>query len=277
MHKKTPPSSSLEEIEAALKPLTGSPESTAVFLDLDGTLAPIVSQPDAVAVPPAIVRLVRSLARRFLAVTVVSGRPATEAKRIVGISELAYIGNHGLETMLPGHTVVVSEDARPYMRGIRQLAEFCRSMEETAEAGISVEDKMVTVSLHYRRAADQEAARRFIAEKILPKISEWGLTANEGRMVIEIKPPVKVNKGVSVGGVIDRLEARQAIYMGDDTTDIDALKELRRRRGEGDAYMVGVGVVSDEMPEGLPEFADLLVDRSSGVETVLTILAGEEL
>src|SRR3990172_267244 len=149
------------------------------------------------------------------------GRPATEAKRIMGISELAYIGNHGFETMLPGHTVVVSEEAQPFLPRIRELVEYCRSLEQVADAGVWVEDKMTTMSLHSRRAPDPDAARRFIEEKIMPRVRELELAPSEGRMVIEVRPPVDINKGVSVGRLLDRLGTAQAIYMGDDTTDID--------------------------------------------------------
>ena len=276
LHTNKSASSELEEIQDALAPLAATPQSTAIFLDLDGTLAPIVTRPEAVAVPAPIGRLVRKLSHMYLAVTVVSGRPATEAKRIVSISELAYIGNHGFETMLPGRTVVVSEEAQPYLPRIHELVDFCRSMEETTEAGIWIEDKMSTMSLHYRRAADPEAARRFIEENIMPRVKQLELRPSQGRMVIEVKPPVDVNKGVSVGRLLDQLEARQAVYMGDDTTDIDALKEIRKRRRRKNMLMVGIGVISEEMPPGLPRYSDLMVKRRSGVEMVLQFLAGEE-
>ncbi|MBE0428717.1 MAG: trehalose-phosphatase [Thermoleophilia bacterium] len=277
LHTGKPPSSELEEIEKALAPLMAAPQATAIFLDLDGTLAPIVSRPEAVAVPAPISKLVRALSRIYLAVTVVSGRPATEAKRILGISEMAYIGNHGLETMLPGRAVVVSEEVQPYLPRIRELVDFCRSLEEALEAGVWVEDKTTTMSLHYRRAPDPREAKRFIDDRIMPKVRQLELAPNEGRRVIEIKPPVDINKGVAVGKLLDLLEAKQAIYIGDDTTDIDALKELRKRKRRKNVVMVGVGVISDEMPADLPKYADLLVKRSSGVEMLLQLLAGEEL
>lgn len=277
MHTSRPASSSLDEIQDALSPLAKAPQTTAIFLDLDGTLAPISPRPDSVAIPAPISKLIRQLEHSFLAVTVVSGRSATEAKRIVGSSELAYIGNHGFETMIPGHAVVVSEEAQPFLPRIRELSDYCRSLEETAETGVWVEDKMATMSLHYRRASDPEAARRFILEKIMPRVKELELGHSEGRMVIEIKPPVNINKGVSVGRLLDRLGARQAFYMGDDTTDVDALKELRRRKRRQDTVMIGVGVISDEMPSDLAKYSDLLVDRSGGVEMVLQILLGEEI
>lgn len=275
-HKSRPASSSLEEIQDALSPLAEAPQDTAIFLDLDGTLAPITAKPDTVAIPGSISKLIRRIQHRFLAVTVVTGRPATEAKRIVGSSEMAYIGNHGFEIMIPGHAVVISEEAQPFLSKIRELSEFCRSLNELTETGILVEDKMATVSLHYRRAPNPEAARQFIQEKIMPRVKELQLHDSQGRMVIEIKPPVNVDKGVSVGRLLDRLGARQAFYMGDDTTDIDALKELRRRKKDQDSAMVGVGVISDEMPADLAKHADLLVDRSVGVEMVLEILLGEK-
>lgn len=277
LHKSAHASSSLDEIVEALAPIADEPASACIFLDLDGTLAPIVPRPQSVAIPGPVAKLVRKLEHLYLAVVVVSGRPATEAKRIVGISELAYIGNHGFETLLPGHAVVVSEAAQPFVPIIREVMDYCRSLEELTETGVWVEDKTATMSLHYRRAPRPEEARAKIMEKVVPFLEKKGLKYSEGRMVLEVKPPVPVDKGVAVGRLLDRLDAHRAVYMGDDTTDIDALKELRKRKRRQNTVMVGIGVSSQEMPAELPRYADLLVDKSSGVETVLQLLAQEEL
>jgi trehalose-phosphatase len=277
LHKKRPAPNSLDEIQEALAPLLADRTATAIFLDLDGTLAPIMPRPDDVSVPPDVGRLIRHLARAYQAVTVVSGRAATGAKRIVGNSELAYIGNHGFETMLPGHAVVICEEAQPYLTLIRQLIEYCRKFEEMAEMGIWLEDKTATLSFHFRRAREPGQAVEYIRKNFFPRIEKLGLAVSEGRKVIEVRPPVPVNKGVAVGRLLDRLVCKKAIYIGDDTTDVDALKELRKRRRRKDSVMVGVGVISDEMPVELPRYSDLLVERLSGVEQVLQLLAGEEL
>lgn len=277
LHKKRPAPNSLDEIQEALAPLLADPGASAVFLDLDGTLAPIMPRPNDVAVTPEISRMIRKLAHAYLAVTVVSGRPATGAKRIVGNAELAYIGNHGFETMLPGHAVVVCEEAQEYIPKIRELVEYCRKDEELAEMGIWLEDKTATMSFHFRRSSDPDQSAAFIRDKFFPRIKELGLAVSAGRKVIEVRPPVPVNKGVAVGQLLDRLDCRQAIYIGDDTTDVDALKELRKRKRRKNTVMVGVGVISSEMPSDLAKNSDLLVDRISGVEVALQILAGEDL
>lgn len=266
--------SSLDEIEQELQPLLSDPENTALFFDLDGTLAPIVAKPGDVAVPPKLVTLIRRLAKTYMAVVIVSGRQSTEARRIVGLEELAYVGNHGFELLLPGHPVLVSPEAQPHIAAIRELIRFCRSLDDIDEIGVWLEDKTATLSLHYRLAPDPDVARKFIKSTISPQARELGLKVNEGRKVVEIKPPEKINKGVAVRRLIDRLDAGQALYAGDDTTDIDALKELRRRQKE--QVMVGVGVASSEMPARLPRYADLLVNTMGGVENLLMVLAGEE-
>ena len=276
-HNKGPAANSLDEIQEKLEPLIAGAASTAVFLDLDGTLAPIMPRPNDVSIPADIIRLIRQLAHKYMAVTIVSGRPATGAKRIVGNAELAYIGNHGFETMLPGHAVVVCEEAQPFLTRIRELIESCHKNEQTPEMGIWIEDKTATMSFHFRRAHDPEQAVAFIHENFFPIIEKMGLAVFEGRKVIEVRPPAPVNKGVAVGELLDRLSCRQAIYIGDDTTDVDALKELRKRSRRKNSIMVGVGVISSEMPSELPKSADLLVERTSGVEQVLQMLAGEEL
>ncbi len=275
LQKNTPAPNTPTEIQQVLEPLLADPGQAVVLLDLDGTLAPIVSHPGDVAVPPSITRLIRELSHIYLAVGIVSGRTANEARRIVGNAELAYIGNHGFETMVPGHAIVVCEEAQPWMDKIRKLTES-GSVEAMTEAGVWLEDKAATLSYHYRRAQDPEAALAWLQQNIIPRAEKLGLRVSEGRMVVEIKPPVEINKGVSVGHLLDRLGARRAIYVGDDTTDIDALKELRKRRRRKDSIMVGVGVISKEMPERLPKFCDLMVARVNGVEALLEILAGRE-
>ncbi len=276
MHKSIPPASSLEEIQEALAPLLDQPASSAILLDLDGTLAPIVARPEDVQVPPAINRLIRRLTHKYMAVAIVSGRAANAAKRIIGNAEIAYIGNHGFETLLPGHATVVCEEAQPYISSIKELVEKS-SFDSLAEAGVWLEDKTATVSYHFRRARDPDEALRFIRETVVPVAEKLGLEVSDGRMVVEIKPPVEINKGVSIGRLLDRLEVDRAIYVGDDTTDIDALKELRKRRRKKGRVMIGVGVISKEMPDQLVKYCDLMVARVSGVESLLQILAGEEL
>lgn len=275
LHKSPPASNTPEEIQEKLAPLKAEPGRAVVLLDLDGTLAPIVSSPGDVSVPPPISRLVRRLSHIYMAVGIVSGRTANEARRIVGHSELAYIGNHGFETMVPGHAIVVCDEAQPWIGKIRELSES-GSVEEMTEAGVWLEDKAATLSYHYRRAADPDAAHEYIYKEIVPRAEKLGLAVSKGRMVVEIRPPVEINKGVSVGHLLDRLEARRAVYVGDDTTDIDALKELKKRKRRKNSIMIGVGVISKEMPAELPRYCDLMVSRVNGVETLLEILAGEE-
>lgn len=276
MHKNGLKPNTLDDLEQQLAPFVESAADTVIFLDLDGTLAPIMPRPDDVSVSASISKLIRDLSHKYLAVAIVSGRPATEAKRIVGNSELAYIGNHGFETMLPGRAVVVCDEAQPFVASIRELVDFSRSLEELVDSGIWLEDKVATMSLHYRRAQDPEAAKALIVQHIYPKIKELGLDPREGRMVVEVRPPVPINKGVAIGQLMDRLSTRQAIYIGDDTTDIDAFEELRARRRRKFRTLC-VGVISDEMPAELPKFSDVLVERVSGVELALTLLADQEL
>ncbi len=273
--KSGPRPASAEEMLAALEPIVQDQSRTTLLFDLDGTLAPIVPRPDAVSVPSGVLRTIRKLSHIYLSVAIVSGRAANEARRIVGNSDIAYIGNHGFEVMLPGRPLVISEEAHPFLGSIRELAGQANG-EEMADAGVWLEDKSATLTYHYRRARDPEAARAYIREHIEPAAEKLGLAVSEGRMVVEVRPPVKVNKGVSVRRLLDRLDARGALYAGDDNTDIDALKELRRWRRKKDHDAVGVGVISPEMPPRLPRFCDFMVLRTSGVEMLLQMLAGEE-
>lgn len=275
LKNKLPAVNTLEEIQESLQPVISEPSVSTIMFDLDGTLAPIVPRPNQVALPPEISKLIRKLAHIYLAIAIVSGRAATEAMRIVGYSELVYIGNHGFETLLPGRATVVSPEIHPYIDKLLEMKK-ATVMEEINEAGITLEDKTSTMSYHYRLAENPDEALKYLKNKIVPEAKKLGLKTSEGRMVIEIRPPVAIDKGVSIGRLLDRISSQKAVYMGDDSTDIDALKELRRRRKKGQET-IGIGVISKEMPAALPKYSDLLVERRSGVEMVLRILAGEEL
>src|SRR3954447_17235235 len=147
------------QLEQLLEPLRERPEATAVVCDIDGTLAPIVARPENAAVPARGQHVLRRLAERFGLVACLSGRRAAVAREIVGIDELTYVGNHGLEVLMPG-----AAEAAPDPRledeavRVRAFAEAAHD-EELRSLGVRLEDKDVIWALHYRGAADEDAAR----------------------------------------------------------------------------------------------------------------------
>lgn len=265
----TPPA----EISLALVPLAHAPARAAALFDLDGTLAPIVERPDAAAVPARTRELVARIADRFALAAVISGRRAADARRILGLEEVAYVGNHGFEVLAPGAGEVVpapelaghEEDAARFLAGLAPGA--------LENGGLRVEDKGAIRALHWRGAAEEEAAGAQ-AEAIAARAEAAGLLTHRGRKVLELRPPVRLDKGNAVRALLARTNVEAALYAGDDRTDLDAFAALRALREAGQLETVlAVAVLAEETPLEVAELADLAVAGPEGFITVLEALA----
>jgi trehalose 6-phosphate phosphatase len=225
------------ETSRELAPLAAAPERSAIVLDVDGTLAPIVGRPELAAVPEATRAELRRLAGRYLLVACVSGRAGEDARRLVGVEGIDYVGNHGLEL-----------DPRA-----EELAgEIARFRDAVS---LPVEDKRLSLSYHYREAPDErEAVARL--EEVAARAGAAGLDARWGRKVLEVRPRVRADKGTAVRALLERSGARRGLYAGDDTTDLDAFAGLR---AAGLEHAVCVAVASEEGPAALREAADVVV------------------
>ena len=226
--------------------LAEAPERAAIVLDVDGTLAPIVTRPEQARVPEAARSELRRLARRYALVACVSGRTGENARRLVGVEGIRYVGSHGLE---------LAPDAARWSEEIRRFA-----------AGVDwpVEDKGLTVSFHYRAADDEDAALEYLQE-VAERARAAGLTPRFGRKVLEIRPPLAADKGTAVETLLEEASLRRALYAGDDTTDLDAFRAL-----DGLEVGVRVAVSSDEAPQELVGAADVVV---SSPEELLELLS----
>ena len=224
-------------VEALLAPLVAARSQSALVLDVDGVLAPIVARPELSAVPEATRAELRRLAATYLLVACVSGRAGDDARRLVGVEGVELVGNHGLEL-----------DPR--------AAELTEQIERFRdEVGLPVEDKGLSLSYHYREAEDEAAAVREL-ESVAARARAAGLDPRWGRKVLEVRPPVEANKGTAVRALLERSGARLGLYAGDDTTDLDAFAGLATA---GLEQAVRVAVASDEGPAELREAADLVV------------------
>src|SRR5215217_5093988 len=146
------------ELQGLLAPLRDDPRRSAVLTDVDGTIAPIVQDPAAASVPERTRELLRALAERFALVGCLSGRRALDARRIVGLDELAYSGNHGFELLLPGEEAVRPDPSLDGLEG--DAPKFVAGLDRSAlkRVGIRAEDKGAIVALHWRGAENEGAA-----------------------------------------------------------------------------------------------------------------------
>jgi trehalose 6-phosphate phosphatase len=251
-------------VAAALAPLREDPSAAAVLCDLDGTLAPIVDRPEDAAVPEPAREVLRRLAGRYALVGIVSGRRATDARRIAGLDELAYSGNHGFELLAPGAEEPVPD---PALAGHESdAARFVADLDrpELDELGFRIEDKGAIVALHWRGVPNEGEAEARASE--IASEAEWeSLIPHRGRKVLEIRPNVSIDKGMAVESLLRGRELRAAMYGGDDRTDADAFAGLRRLRDAGELEAAAaIAVASEEAPPEVLDAADARVDGPEG-------------
>ena len=256
----------------ALAPLRGDPGRSAVLLDIDGTLAPIVRHADDAAVPEATRAVLIQVARSYGCVACVSGRRASIARQIVSLGTITYVGNHGAEVLRPGRTQPeVDREAGAWQRRVHQFAEAAYD-DPLQRLRIRIEDKGPIMAFHWRGAPDEEeahAAVRGVAERA----ESSGFHVHWGRKVLEVRPPIPLDKGRGVHGLLRDADIDGALYVGDDRTDIDAFRALRDCVDGGRLQRaVCVGVRSDETPPELESAADVLVDGPRGVRGMLEAL-----
>lgn len=257
-----------------LDPLRGAPAESALLFDIDGTLAPIVPDPEDAAVPAGTRDLLRALAGRFGLVACVTGRRALEARGIVGVEELVYSGNHGLELLRPGATE--PELDASVAEAPTRAREFVLDLdaEDVSAAGLRLESKGPIQALHWRGAADEAAAEQF-AQRIASSAKAAGLVPHWGRKVLEIRPVAGIDKGTAVELLLAGSGVRLALFGGDDRGDLAAFDALTRLVETGElATAARIGVASAEGPRELAEHADTVVDGPEGFREVLRILAG---
>ena len=235
---------------------------SAVIVDFDGSVAPIVDDPAAAAADPRVLEALRAAVPQFAVVAVVSGRPVEFLAERLPVPGLVLVGQYGLETSVDG---VQTIDPRVEL--------FVDAVDEAAAAfersglGLAVERKgVVATALHWRTAPDREAAALELAREVAGRT---GLELMTGRMVAELRPAIPVDKGTAVETLVTGLDA--ACFAGDDEADLAAFDALARLRADGALDLgVRVGVRSSEMPERLRAAADVVVDGPAGLAAFLT-------
>jgi trehalose 6-phosphate phosphatase len=237
-----------------LAPLREAPGRSALILDVDGVLAPIVARPELSEVPAATRAELGRLASRYLLVACVSGRSGEDARRLVGVDGVRVIGNHGLE--LDPRSDALAES----------LGRFRETVPEIP--GAWIEDKGLSFTFHYREADDAEAVEAAL-EPVARRAEEAGFEAFRGRKVLEIRPGVRVNKGTAVRALVRESGATRGLYAGDDTTDLDAFAGLGML---GLEHAIRVAVASEEGPPLLREQADLVVESPKAFAELLASL-----
>ncbi|MCH5674682.1 trehalose-phosphatase [Streptomyces gilvus] len=262
-----------------LAAIVANPAKTVIGLDFDGTLAPIVADPEQARAHPDAVPALARLAPKVASVAVVTGRPAEVAVRhggfagVPGLEHLVVLGHYGAERWDAVSGEVTAPAPHPGVAAVR--AELPGVLERAGAGqgqGIWIEEKGRALAVHTRRASDPQAAFEALREPLTGLAARHGLIVEPGRLVLELRPP-GMDKGVALGEYVREISAEAVLYGGDDLGDLPAFGAVEKLRSDGvPGLLVCSG--SDEVTE-LRQRADLVVDGPAGVVQLLSALAAQ--
>ena len=238
--------------------------------DVDGTISPIVAVPEEARLLPGARQALSELRRVLTLVAVVSGRTAAEAKSMVGIDGLIYVGNHGFEVLSERGPEIVPA-VTPWIPRLATVLETVRA--QIRQPGIVIENKGATASLHYRLAPDPELAQRELLEILTQSALPSGLRFEEGRMVFNLLPPLGISKGSAVSWLAAEHRLDRLVYLGDDETDAHAFRALHVLRQSGEVRTLSIAVVGSETPFSVRHLADATLPSVEAVVNMLCRVA----
>lgn len=241
---------------APLDPIVTRARESAVLLDFDGTLSPIVDDPASARPLDGVTEALEELTRCYQLVGVLSGRPVTFLQPLLPAG-MVISGLYGLEVVRDGHRT-----DHPFAGSWREVIEdVARCSVSLGPPGMQVEPKGLSLTLHYRSHPDLAGA---VQEWAAAQASRSGLVARQARMSVELHPPIATDKGTALEALAGDLAA--VCYVGDDIGDLPAFDALDRlARGEGQPHTLRVAVASAEAPTELLDRADLVLDGPDAV------------
>ncbi|CAN5759249.1 trehalose-phosphatase [soil metagenome] len=266
-----------EALEVAIRRCVDvlSMEPAGLFTDFDGTISPIALTPDLGQLHPRVRRPLTALVDQLEIVAIVTGRGAEDARQRVDVPGVRLIGNHGLE-VVDGDVVRANPFAVAQSNVIAAAVSEIRSeMSSYSWADLLIfENKGVSASIHYRRVPDPESVRERLLTLGTPVVSKSGLRLTEGRLVIELRPAIDVNKGSVVHDVILEGQLKGAVMLGDDVTDVDAFRAIAALRNDG-LTGISVGINGPETAVEVREAADFLINGVEECADLLEVVARE--
>lgn len=227
------------------------------MLDFDGSLAAIAARPEDARPVEGAREALAALIGRYRVVAILTGRRSEEVAGLVDVPGLRYYGLYGME-----------EAAPELLTAVASLAEAAAA----AVPGAWVEDKRASIAVHYRQATDPAGARVALVRSLREVASSAGLEVVQGKMVVELVPAGRPQKGGAVERVVGEHALRAALFAGDDEADLDAFVALDRLGSNG-LLAVKVAVRGDETPPSLLESADVVVEGPEGLVELLRQLA----
>lgn len=267
-----------EEARRHYDALAAVAREVLVGLDFDGTLAPIVENPEAAVIHPDGVATLVDLAARVRAVAVVTGRPARQVVRLGRFEEVAEQLPPGARLLVRGQyghecwrsdTAEFSSPEEPVgLAAFRR--ELPRLLQQLDAADAYVEEKGLAVAVHTRRMADPASALARIAPELGDAAERHGLAVEPGKLVLEVRAP-GMHKGHALREVVADVDAGGVLFAGDDLGDLEAFEAGRALRSQGlPVLLVCSGSVEHT---ALADVADVVVDGPGGVLALLRQLS----
>jgi trehalose 6-phosphate phosphatase len=243
-------------IDRVVQALAARSPRAGVFLDLDGTLAPIVARPELARILPEIRPTLARIAGR-LEVAVISGRPSAQVRDLVDVDGVVIVGTHGLE------------DERP------MSAEVLEEIEAAAAAvGAWVEPKGAAAAVHFRGLEDPEAAEHASMDALAAIAATQDLEILPGKRILELTPAGRPRKGGAVERIARERGLEAVLFAGDDVGDLDAFAALERLRSRG-VWTCGVAARGGDTPPEVEAAADVVVEGPRGMAALLASIADE--
>lgn len=243
----------VEALNRSLTVLQRTP--SGLITDIDGTISGMAPTPAQAVVTDTARQVLQRLTEQVAFVGVVTGRSAADGELLVGVPGLVYVGNHGTERRHNGQSWSHPEAAATSAALKLALQDLHRRVVAMgAGDGLVVEDKGLSASIHYRLAPNPDQVRLLLVELANEVAANAGLLVTEGRLVVELRPRVPVNKGTALVDLVREHHLRGVIFLGDDLTDVDAFRAVRQLREAGEIDGLRVGVLAPEtQPEVLAE------------------------
>ncbi len=242
----------------------------AVVCDIDGTLAEIAATPGEAKLAPGARDAMNRLIELVEVVAVVSGRSAPDASLMIDLPGVLVIGNHGFEWLRNGERIVDPSVQAVIPDVATALSDIASQIAlEPALMGTIVENKEISGSIHYRQTAHHDLSRARLFDLASVEADRFGLKVTEGRMVIELRPSVEINKGVALRHIIERERLNGMVFLGDDVTDIDGFRVLTLMRDE---YGFAGASIAVSDPEAKPEVIESADASVSGVPACIELL-----
>ncbi|MEU9333880.1 trehalose-phosphatase [Streptomyces sp. NPDC048290] len=260
-----------------VRALLAAPGSAVIGLDFDGTLAPIVPDPERARAHPGALAALVALAPKVASIAVITGRPAEVAVRyggfagVPGLEHLVVLGAYGAERWDAATGELTAPEPPAGVAAVRaELPGLVGAGGDGGAGGVWIEDKGRALAVHTRRAPDPQGALDGLRVPLRDLADRHGLVIEPGRYVLELRPP-GMDKGMALTTHVRETGAGSVLYAGDDLGDLPAYAAVGALRGEG---VPGVLVCSgsDEVP-ALRTQADVVVPGPEGVIHLLTTLA----